>query len=220
MGNMVEKYTGNRLADFYSPLCPPKGTLRLESGKVHLWWLCLGMDLHPVKYFNQILSLDERKRASSLRFKKHREQFTVTHGILRILLGRYLQIEPWDVRLDYNPFGKPRLDISLANPSLCFNLSHSHELALFGVTGSREIGIDVEFVGTDFNWEGVAKKFFSAREINEIWKVRVNKRQEAFLKYWTCEEAYLKAIGRGHSTPLNQIEILQLDDSPAVLLAV
>ena len=53
-------------------------------------------------------------------------------GLLRRLLGAYLNVEPGEVRFATGPAGKPELE-DLAHSRLHFNVTHSHGLALYAV---------------------------------------------------------------------------------------
>ncbi len=218
MGDMLETNTGNGRGGFSGPLRTPTDTLKLKSGEVDLWWFSPDVDLHQLEGFSRILSFDERDRAVGFRLEKHREQSIITRGMLKILLGRYLQIEPMDLHFDYDQFGKPHLDSSSDSTSLRFNLSHSYELALCAVAWNREVGVDVEWINKDSTWEEVSETFFFPREVKDIHRVPANERQKRFLEYWTCKEAYIKATGRGHLVALNEVEVFLRQNEAQVRL--
>src|SRR5207248_6265353 len=67
------------------------------------------------------------------RFAKDRDAFTAARGMLRGILGRYLDYPPGALRFDYTVHGKPSLPGELGGDRLRFNLSHSHGLALCAV---------------------------------------------------------------------------------------
>jgi len=58
--------------------------------------------------------------------------------------------EPKQLRFCYSAYGKPALVSTSSTVRLCFNVSHSHELALYAVTYDRAIGIDIEHPRTNF----------------------------------------------------------------------
>lgn len=49
--------------------------------------------------------------------------------------------------------GKPALDPEYHGEILSFNLSHAQEPALYAIAQKRQLGIDLEYVRTDFGWE-------------------------------------------------------------------
>jgi 4'-phosphopantetheinyl transferase len=188
-------------------------SLSLSSGEIHVWRARLEQPAEVQESFLRTLADDERARADRFHFEKHRRRFVLARGFLRALLGRYLEIEPAEVAFAYGPYGKP----SLADDSdLQFNMSHSHELAVYGFVLDREIGVDVEYVKEDFPGEDIAHHFFSTVEVENLVALAESERAAAFFRCWTRKEAYIKAIGSGLSHPLDQFDV-SLNDSAALL---
>jgi len=158
-------------------------------------------------------------RAERFYFKRDRKHFIVGRGLLRTILGCYLGIAPNRLQFCYGPRGKPDLAETSGGSKLCFNLSHSQGLALYGVTREREIGIDLEHIRSISQAEQIAERFFSVQE-NAVFRVLPpSKKQVAFLNCWTRKEAYLKAIGDGLARSLEQIEVSLAPGEPARLLS-
>ena len=101
---------------------------------------------------------------------------------------------------------------------LSFNLSHSHNLALYAVTQGREIGVDVEFIRNDINLLGIAKRFFSDQEYAELQEFPQSCQLQTFFDCWTRKEAFIKAKGEGFSLPLRQFDVSVTPGKPAALL--
>jgi hypothetical protein len=116
------------------------------------------------------LSDDERARAQRFVFDRDRSRFTVARGVLRNILGRYLQRPPSSIRFGYGPHGKPHLEAppNQLLPTLRFNVSHSADLVLIAVAHDREVGVDVEQIRTDFALDELARRFFSQEEVAAI----------------------------------------------------
>ena len=193
-------------------------SLSLSSGEVQVWRASLEQRLEVQETFLRTLDLEERERASRFHFEKHRRRFIVGRGVLRLLLGRYLEIAPEEVRFAYGPYGKPSLGGKYAASRLRFNASHSHELADYAFVQQREIGVDVEYVKDDFQSEEIAQRFFSAQEVQTLTALPKDERHAAFFRCWTRKEAYIKAIGSGLSHPLDQFDVTLTGDEPAALL--
>jgi 4'-phosphopantetheinyl transferase len=100
--------------------------------------------------------------------------------------------------------------------ALRFNMSHSHELALCAVSTQREVGIDLEYLRPLPEAEQLAKRFFSKAEHALIQALPVEEQAHVFFRLWTAKEAYLKATGKGLGHPLDQVEIIQTQDSWAL----
>jgi len=195
----------------------PPTDLKLAQDEVHVWCMALDQDSALVEQFHQTLDSDEQERAAKFYFPKDRQHFIVARGLLRLILGRYLNQAPAQLRFAYNAYGKPSLDIST---SLHFNLSHSKGLALLGVSSDRELGIDLEFIRTDFPFEQVAKSVFSVPEQAVLRSLPDSLKPEAFFNAWTRKEAYIKALGQGLSIPLDQFDVAFVPGEPAALRAV
>jgi 4'-phosphopantetheinyl transferase len=199
-------------------LKPPAMPVQNEA-EVHVWRATLDRPPKEVETYRSMLSPDELLRAERLIFPEHRRRFIVARGSLRSILARYLAIAPAAIRFEYGPHGKPRLDTShvLAHP-LHFNLTHSNDLALFSVTGLGAIGIDIEQIRPDFSSAQIAKRYFSAGEIEALGMLAPQEYAEAFFRCWTRKEAFIKATGLGLSLPLDQFDVTLNPGETASLL--
>ena len=189
----------------------------LSADEVHVWRA--GLD-RPAAEYARLLSRDEQARADRLRFEQLQRRFIVGRGILRVILGRYLNVSPEEVEFEYHPNGKPALSSRLLHAALCFNLSHSDELLLLAVTYHRAVGIDLETIHSDLEVENLAEQFFSPAERVELQALPSDRRLASFFCGWTRKEAYLKARGEGLTYPLDQFTVSMDCDQPAQLLEV
>ncbi|TVP57454.1 MAG: 4'-phosphopantetheinyl transferase superfamily protein [Nodularia sp. (in: Bacteria)] len=196
-------------------LSVPKN-LTLLANDAHVWRINLDVSEAQRQNLLATLSSDEVSRANRFHFQEHRQRFIAGRGILRSILGRYLDIKPQQVLFDYQERGKPVLADTLAKSGLWFNLSHSQGLALCAVSYQGRIGIDLEYMRRMSDVEALAKRFFLPREYTLMRSLSPSQQQEIFFRYWTCKEAYLKATGEGLAQ-LEQIEILLSPTEPAQL---
>jgi hypothetical protein len=60
--------------------------------------------------FETVLTTDEWDRAGRFRFSYLRESFVIARSTIRCLLGRYIDLEPTDIRLIYGSKEKPALN--------------------------------------------------------------------------------------------------------------
>jgi 4'-phosphopantetheinyl transferase len=164
-----------------------------------------------------VLDSEERTKARRFHFCKDQKRFIVARGILRILLGRYINKPPAEISLSYSAFGKPALACASGEHPLRFNLSHSHALALYAFTYGRQVGIDVEYIRADLASVQLAERFFSAEEAAVLRVLDPELRPEAFFNCWTRKEAYIKAKGEGLSYPLHCFAVSMLPGEPAAL---
>jgi phosphopantetheinyl transferase len=129
----------------------------------------------------ELLCAREQERAGRIVDARRRALWGRSRGVLRMLLGRYLDTDPRALRFVLGDHGKPRLGSerpetwresgSGSGEDLRFNLSHSGELMLLAVTAGREVGVDVERAGERYTAE--------------------------FLRAWTVREATVKCLGTG-----------------------
>lgn len=201
-----------------SPWSSPPKTLRLDSDEVHVWRAALDLEAPRIQCLEQTLSIEERTRAERFHFQKDREHFMVARGLLRTILGRYLEMEPSQLRFCYGPYGKPSLARGSGSDGLRFNVSHSHGLALYAITLGQELGVDVEWIRPDFANEQIAERFFSPREIAALRALPTNMRLNGFFNCWTRKEAYIKARGEGLTLPLDQFDVSLTPGETAALL--
>ncbi|HLF66950.1 MAG TPA: 4'-phosphopantetheinyl transferase superfamily protein, partial [Gammaproteobacteria bacterium] len=178
----------------------PSTDLTLLPHQVHIWHAALDQPPEIVQHLATFLADDEHARAGRFHFERDRKRFTVGRGVLRLILSRYLKISPAEMQFGYGAQGKP----CLADPSgngLQFNLSHSHELALYAFTYHRQIGIDVEYLRPMPDLEAIAARFFAAQETETLLNLPTTQQVEGFFNCWTRKESYIKAIGQGLTMP-------------------
>lgn len=199
---------------------PPPQELALSSDDVHVWCASLEQPASRVEQLRQILSAEELSRADRFYFEQHKKRFIVGRGLLRTILGRYLGIEPSRVQFSYGAHGKPALEAIPGESTLQFNLSHSQDIALYGVTCDRLIGVDIEYIRPMSDAEQIVERFFAATENAVFRALPTTQKQEAFFNCWTRKEAYLKACGDGLARSLNHIEVSFIPGEPARLLSI
>lgn len=175
------------------PLLPP-----LEKDEVHSWRVVIDLPDSRIQALEKALTPDEVARADGFRFKANRDRFVAARGLLRVILARYLGTHPGEVRFRYGPYGKPALDGELGK-DIRFNLSHANGLALYALARDRELGIDLEQVRPHSSDKIIAEQYFSDQENAMLRVSPLHGGPEAFFRYWTRKEAYLKAHGEGLS---------------------
>ncbi len=199
------------------PAAPPPA---LGEGELHLWAIPLDPPPERLAALGAALSADEWERAHRFRFEIHRRRFVAGRGALRALLGGYLGIAPGRLAFTYGERGKPDLAPGLVPRPLHFNLSHSHELGLLGVTWTREVGVDVEHLKPMDDLGTIAERFFAAAENASLRALPAEEHERAFFRCWTRKEAYLKAVGVGLAAPLDSFVVTLAPGEPARMLSL
>lgn len=187
----------------------------LPLGEVHLWLVSIAEKEAQLDDLRGILSSEELKRAERFHFEKDKKRYVVARGMLREILSQYCPFGPEEHQFRYNQYGKPYL---IGSDWLCFNISHSEDKVLYGLTQNREIGIDIEYVKPFENAHHIVERFFSDYEKDQFRSVPDHLKNRAFFSCWTRKEAYIKALGKGMSLPLDEFSVYFIPDKPACLL--
>ena len=174
----------------------------VERGVVALWTVWIGGE-PDLRRARAVLSGDELDRASRFVFGLHRNRYLACRLALRELLGRYLGRAASEVRFAYSAHGKP----DLPGETLRFNLAHSDDLAIIGLTEQDRLGVDVERVRELPDIDGVARSVFSKRELESFHALPNSSKTHGFFKCWTRKEAFVKAVGDGISQPLHGVAV-------------
>lgn len=140
------------------------------------------------------LSPAEHERAQRFVFERDRRRYLAAHCALRERLARHTGIASASLRLDAAPDGKPFL---LDRPGCRFNLSHSGDWALIGISDGGELGVDVEALRPIDDAFAMAASVFTPREQEALVRAPRLARDATFLRGWTRKEACVKAVGAG-----------------------
>jgi 4'-phosphopantetheinyl transferase len=189
------------------PVCPS-----LMPNRAHVWQANLNLPENVLAELQTFLTSEELSRAGKFLLPQARRQFIISRGLLKYFVGNYLEIPPAKVQFAQNTYGKPFVN------NLEFNLSHSNDLVLLAFSHSRPIGVDIEQVRSNLDYEGIARKNFSQAENKILHSLSGTPKLRAFFEIWTMKEACIKAVGKGLSIPLThfgvslaQVQTVQLE---------
>jgi 4'-phosphopantetheinyl transferase len=196
----------------------PAGDFKLSESHVHVWRVFLNASQEVRDAVVQVLSEEERMRASRFYFERDRHRWIIARGVLRMILARYLQMEPEKLLFVFNQYGKPAL-APFYDSKFEFNLSHSDDIALYALTYGRQVGVDVEYMKEDIEYDELARVSFSPDERAVLRSLSGEAKREAFYNCWTRKEAYIKARGMGLSLPLDLFDVSLRPGEAAGLLA-
>jgi 4'-phosphopantetheinyl transferase len=180
---------------------------RLSRRTVHVWRLIFNQLTDNLEFFTKTLSPNERDRADRFRFEKDKAHFIVFTGALKTIIGRYLNCDPRRIQFQYSEFGKPYLMANHDGDAFFFNMAHSNHLAVIGFGRILQIGIDIEFIRPIPDIDEIGKRIFSPNEYKKYHSLPENQKQTAFFNCWTRKEAFIKAIGKGLSFPLDRFSV-------------
>ncbi len=174
---------------------------------VHIWFQDTeSLDHEALAEAGQLLSQEERIQRDRFRFHEDQRDYAVAHSLLRQSLSTYGSgLHPSGWHFEKDTFGKPHIVGSDSEPSAMeFSLSHTRGLVACAISSAR-VGIDVERVRQNFDYEDIAQSNFSHQEIKALEQLPPHARNARVLELWTLKEAFLKAIGRGLSVRLDSM---------------
>jgi len=177
-----------------------------ETGDVHVWLARSSTPDVSLPALDQVLDSAEKTAAARFIFDRHRVSYIFAHGVLRQVLGSYLECPPEQVRFGQNAFGKPHISSAGAGADIRFNMSHSGDAVLIGVTSGRHIGVDIELMRQVRDLAAIAKSNFTEAERAFIYSYPPDLQQKAFFTCWARKEAFIKAVGKGLSIAVNTFD--------------
>jgi 4'-phosphopantetheinyl transferase len=126
--------------------------------------------------------------------------------ILPKILAHYEEFKSLDkeIRILRDAMKKPWLWIGNVKSRFQFSLSHSGDLMVVAIIQDRKIGVDLEKMRDDLEFDSLVAEYFSEDE-RAIFKNLTasgieKKRLEYFYQTWTTKEAISKATGLGLSS--------------------
>lgn len=189
---------------------------KLDDDTVHVWSAVLDASRERLDYYRSLLVEDERERAARFHFERDRNQYIAGRGMLRILLGRYLNRSPSKIEISYSDYNRP----FLPNNKLQFNLAHSGDLVLFAFCLHDDVGVDVEAERDLSDALAIARRFFSPGERDTLQSLPQAQQIPAFFRCWSRKEAFIKAVGEGLSYPLDAFDVTLAPSQAARLLTI
>ncbi len=183
----------------------------LREGDVHVWSASLDQMESNLGQLEGTLNTEELIRATTASHGNKNKRFIARRGILRTILGFYLQVNPSELRFSFGREGKPSLTKNFLECPIQFNVAHSSGMVLYAFTLGRQVGVDLERIEQMHQLEEIAYRFLSNRERETISRFSGYKKYVAFFQIWTRKEAYLKARGKGLSDLSIDIEDLSKD---------
>ncbi len=172
---------------------------RLTPGEIHVWRADLDLPPAALAECRETLNAAERARADRLLRAEDRLRFMAARGLLRRLLGWYLQAPPDRLEFSYRERGKPFLAGVFPGPIPHFSLSHCREQALFAFALDRELGVDVEGIREEVDGPAILRRYFHPKEFARLEGLTEAQGRREFFRLWTRKEAWLKARGEGLS---------------------
>ena len=169
-----------------------------------------GENTHLLAEAPSCLSAEELSRADRFKVERARQDFLISHHLLRQTLCRYLQTDARSIGYRYGQHGKPHLKAA-GRRELNFSLSHSGDRLLIAICDNFEIGVDIEQIQERSNPLQLAHHFMSEDEALQLAELNDPVAQrEFFFTLWTRKEAFIKALGKGFFHAINKTDMNQI----------
>lgn len=179
--------------------------LTADSRRIDLWCSYIseiGDDSLWPRY-EALLSDEERTTRARLRFARDQRRYLLTRALARAVLSRYAPVHPAEWVFAAGPHGRPAVRAPRPEPPLEFNISHSADLVLLGVTSGRALGIDTESIeAREAGIDGL-DRYFAPQESAALLSLPPEARRRRFFELWTLKESYIKARGMGLAIALD-----------------
>ena len=171
--------------------------------------------IHNIIQKHEWLDHGEIKRINEMNDANTRNTFIAARTLLRKALSEQTDFCEQEFifysERDQKPF------ILSPKTAFQFSIAHSKKNIAILIADNIRIGVDVEEARQRLDIVGLAKRFFSAHEYNEIlsFDCGVNDniceaQMNLFLQYWTLREALYKATGAGLTADLSKIQFINL----------
>ena len=168
----------------------------LTEESVHIWTWKQEVVWDALSHLERELSPDEWRRVRRCSSNRIARRFIVRRGMLRRILGLYLNLPPHQVELIYNAHGKPFVGPD-CSPPVQFNMSDSGELVALAVGAGSPLGIDIERLSPISDHDALAFSILSEPELKQLNQAVASMRTDVFFRLWTRREAIAKAEGTG-----------------------
>jgi 4'-phosphopantetheinyl transferase len=179
--------------------------LLADSGRIDLWCTYISDigDAGLWPRYDALLSAEERAKQARFRFERDQRRYLVTRVLARTVLSRYQRVRPEHWVFSAGPRGRPQISAPRFEPALEFNIAHSADLVMLGVTSGRTLGIDAESLTMrDYDIAGL-DRYFAAEERAALLALPATARRRRFFELWTLKESYIKARGLGLAIALD-----------------
>jgi 4'-phosphopantetheinyl transferase len=189
----------------------------LGPAQIHLWQYPIGQPpiAQHVAHAMTLLSDAEKCRSEAFYFEKHRTEYALSHAMLRLVLSEYAPVRPETWQFVTNEWGKPEIGGPRLAVPLWFNLSHTDGFIACVAGRVRPLGVDVEDTNQMASYDEMAKHFFAPAEQEYLSSLTPGHQREAFFRIWTLKEAYIKALGKGLSIPLDSFHFRFSPSNPS-----
>ena len=157
-----------------------------------VWLVKISDPAFEVVADRDLASAADRARAERMMDPIQALRLLSRRATLRLILARYVDAGPAELRIVTAPGGKPVL-----LPGPAFSVAHSGDLFVVAVGGSGSVGVDVERLRPVARAAAIAERWFGHSEAGSLAAVPEEERDFAFMRLWTAKESLAKRHGAG-----------------------
>ncbi|WP_420574957.1 4'-phosphopantetheinyl transferase family protein [Kordia sp.] len=165
-----------------------------------IFYVHIHQEVHQRLLQTYLHTFPEEIRTKILRFRRWQDAQLSLLGRLLLRYGlKMCQQSHLEDQIEYTAYNKPYFK----NSDVRFNISHSGDIVICGISETEEFGIDIEVM------DAITIDDFKMQMTDNEWLKIYNasNQQVAFYEYWTQKEAVIKAQGKGMSIALQSFEI-------------
>lgn len=181
--------------------------LLFKDNDISVYLAKLNIKSPDLKNLQDTLTSSELEQVSKYNSFNQRSLFVARRGLLKYILSKYICKKPKEIEFSYTKIGKPYLK----NFDISFNSSSSSEAAVFCISNSCEVGIDIEKVQDFCLTKDFINQIYTKNEQVILSKLDLEQRPLNFLKGWVQKEAISKLFAVGLTSSLRNYEVLYLN---------
>lgn len=148
------------------------------------------IDLAQISRYETWLGAEEAARYARFVRPLRQRQFLLGRALLRVAMGKLLEVAPESIALEERPGQAPRLLAPAGGPY--FSISHSGHWVACALSGTTRLGLDIELRDPRRDVLALARQAFSADAAAELEIMPLEARMAAFYQRWSEVEARYK----------------------------
>lgn len=170
----------------------------LDQKEIHVFKIRINQNHQKFQEeYIKMLSEEELLKAKKFARDEDSARYLLSRFASRSILANYLLTSPSEIQFHLSANKKPMAD------GVEFNISHSGAYIVMAIAPGP-VGIDLEYIKEDFNFDNLLDDCFSVTEKQFI--LQKNEERIRFYLLWTRKESLLKATGEGLTNHLNQLD--------------
>lgn len=157
---------------------------------------------HAKQFDDNLFSVVEKERERKYVRLNDKLRHRAAHGLKRFVLASFLGCLPEELQFLDDDNGKPYLLLNGIRSPIAFNLSHSGDWVVLGVSLTMSVGVDVET--SDGNSISNLIDVIKHPNDPDVFE------ETSFYRLWVMKEACVKATGSGLRQPLKDFSVTVL----------